>query len=496
MNSININSEKKFLDEIFFLAKDTFIYGVSNAVAKFISLVIFFLIIRNLSINEFGLIDYFFTIIVVCIQFVNFGLDSGVARYFHDTDNHITKKKIITQTFIFQLILIIFLLIIVLLIYNFFLKNYSIFIFHTEYFYLCLFQIPAVVIFNFSQNILKWSFARNKFILITVGNPILTLILCFAGFNFFETNIILVLKIYLIVRIIFMILSLILIRKWFIKIFNFNDFSKIIYLSIPIWIITVLITLYPFLERFYITNNLGFRELGLYAAASKIAIFILLPIEAFNTAWHPYAISIHKKENAIDYYNFIFKIFTFVICSFVLIITLFSNTFISILTTPEYLNSSILVFSLTMALVMDHIGWTPSIGISIRKKSIYFLISYSISLLFIIIFFELFINKFGLISISYIVMTAYILKSLLSSYFSQKLLKLNWDYVGPCSMILLTLLIGLLSNYIQFIYGSQKSFFFTLIFLNLFFLFSFIFALNKNDKIRITNLYKMILLKQ
>ena len=96
---------------------DTIYYGIGNGIHKLSSLAIYYIIVRNLSVEDFGIFDFYLTIINFAIILIAFGQDSALARLLYDSNEIEYKKEIITQSLYFQLI---FLIIIILIFYFFF----------------------------------------------------------------------------------------------------------------------------------------------------------------------------------------------------------------------------------------------------------------------------------------------------------------------------------------------------------------------------------------
>ena len=226
-----------------------------------------------------------------------------------------------------------------------------------------------MVLIGYSQNILKWTFQRNQFIFMYIGNSISNLFLIFYLIKFTNHfSIENVLLIYMIIRIIFSGVGVYLIRSWFYKNIKFEILKKIILFSIPFGLIGIIIVFLPVIERTFILNFFGSFNLGLYSAATKIAIFVLLPIEAFNLAWHPLALSLHKNLDSHVIYNFVSKFYILIMSFVCILVTAASPLFFALISKNGYSSSSILVFSLSMTLVLEHFFWNTSIGISIKKK--------------------------------------------------------------------------------------------------------------------------------
>ena len=93
MNTSSFDSLDKFNLKIFSLIKDSFIYGIASSFSKLLNLLSIFLLLSYFTVDDFGIIDFYLTIIFAFTTFLSFGLDSGVARFFYNYDDLIYKKK-------------------------------------------------------------------------------------------------------------------------------------------------------------------------------------------------------------------------------------------------------------------------------------------------------------------------------------------------------------------------------------------------------------------
>ena len=84
-------------------------------------------------------------------------------------------------------------------------------------------------------------------------------------------------------------------------------------------------------DRFQVINLTSRSELGSYSAASKIALGIMLPIAAFQTAWVPFANSFTDEAEAKRTYRAVFTYWTMLIAWAVVAISLFAPPYVHLL---------------------------------------------------------------------------------------------------------------------------------------------------------------------
>jgi O-antigen/teichoic acid export membrane protein len=150
--------------------------------------------------------------------------------------------------------------------------------------------------------------------------------------------------------------------------------------AVPLGVICVAGAFSPTLERTLTDRLLGAQELGLYAAAAKVAMLVGLLVGAFQTAWGPFSLSIHRQLDAARTYNQVLRFFTLAMCIAVLGLMLVSGLIIGVLASDRYSSAAIAVFPLAMGLVVQATSWITELGIGLSKRSHLNLFPYCVSL--------------------------------------------------------------------------------------------------------------------
>ena len=170
MSSRTSPRNKTLIGRLQFLFTDAAIYGFTNAVSKSMALITFPLLARNLSVAQYGSVDLAIAAIGFLSTVLIFGQDSAVARFFYDDERFVARQEAISMSFFFQIFLLfvflpcLWLLISPLVEAKHFGENFQII------FSLVILQVPSLLLINFSQNILKWSFQRKKFLFLPLLN--------------------------------------------------------------------------------------------------------------------------------------------------------------------------------------------------------------------------------------------------------------------------------------------------------------------------------------
>jgi len=173
----------------------------------------------------------------------------------------------------------------------------------------------------------------------------------------------------LVTYIVFGLLGLFFVGSWLIVPKGLGNLNEVILLALPFGIVSTLEILTPTMTRWMVNDVLGGENLGIFAVGARLASVVSLYVSSFQTAWGPFSLSIYKEKKAINTYNLVLKIFVFIACIFVLILTFFSDWLVVLITSEHYISASFLFFPLAIGLVIQASGWITEIGISISKKS-------------------------------------------------------------------------------------------------------------------------------
>lgn len=426
-----------------FLLGDTIVYGGAAAVSKSFSLITFPLIARYFSIEEFGIIDFFAVFASFLGTLIIFGQDSSVARFFYEYENTKKRQQLISQSFLLQLVLsvlcVVFLLVFAELIASSLIDVSD----AAACLRLVAIQAPFLVILNFSQNLLKWTFERRSFLFVSLGITISGMLLLVFSIYWLHVGVIGVLYIGLVNSALFALLGLWLVRKWIIIPREFGFLRILVKFAFPFGIIGSIGAFVPAAERWLITELFSFDDLGIYAAGSRLAMLMALIISAFQTAWGPFSLSVYKQENAIDIYNLALKIFVLLVIFFSFLIAGGAFPLIVLLATDRYSEGAVVVLPLALGLSIQSIGWIIEIGISISKRSYLQLYAYFTYVTVTILAIYLFASIFGIIGIALGILAGHVAKTLVASWLAQLAYPMNWEYKSVIYFIGFAIFLGI-----------------------------------------------------
>jgi O-antigen/teichoic acid export membrane protein len=430
-----------------FLFKDSVLYGGAAALSKAFALITLPLLVRHFTVAEYGALDFFMVLIVFLTILFVFGQDSAVARYYYEYEDMQDRQQLISQSLVFQMAGIVGFLPVLWFaadwLTNFMIDAPE----RTTLFRIVLLHLPFMVLISFSQGLLKWTFERARFLIMSVGFTAGQAGLLLIALYGYDVGITGVLIASLINSMVFGTLGVMLIKKWLVRPQDFKFLREMLPFAIPLGIICVAGALSPTLERMLTDTLLGTEQLGLYAVATKIALLIGLIVSAFQTAWGPFSLSLYKQADAAQTYNLVLKLFAIITCVGALTLTLISDVLITLLATDKYIAASVVVFPLVFGLVVQATSWITEIGITLSKRSYLTIYSYTLMIAVTLGGIWLLAPIYGLLGVGLGVLSGQITQAVLASWLAQRSYKMPWDYGRTLAVFGITLLIGLMAIY-------------------------------------------------
>ena len=450
------------------LAIDTLYYAVGLILANILSFAIFPILARGLSINDFGVFDLLSSFSILISIIFAFGIDSAVGRFFYEYNETNIRKSLVTESFIIQLSIII--------IFSFsfiFLAEYFISFISTDSRILLLFKYTVIqaafqAIVNFSLSLLKWTLDKWMFILLAIASSGISLFFIVISIFVFNTQLIDLVKYIVFGKVITSLLGIYLVRKWFIiSNLSFNYYSKLLRYAFPIGVICIIEVVIPTFERQTILSIINSEQLGIYAAAAKFVSILSVIIQAFQTAWGPFSLSIRKQDNVHETYSLSSKVFVFVLCMGVLLITFIGKFALICLISDRYTDSYVLIFPIAMSIAIQSLGLIFGMGINISMRPYYQLISYSIFVFASFFLIGLLTKNFGIIGTAYAVLIASFFRILVISILSHYSYPIRWPFLSIIAFFCLTFITGYFFSICQTNFGIyiNSTFIFTSLFI-------------------------------
>ena len=426
------------------LLSDSLIYGISNIFQKSFSFLIVFFISKNLTVENYGIIDFILTLISLSSIIIIFGQDYAVARFFNQEIKKEKKKIVISQSLTIHLIQIIFFLPIILIVIFFLKKIYLIPNSDINIIIFTVLTIFSLVIINFCQIILRYSFKRSKFIIISFIQSFSFFLSIIYLINYSNLYIQKILLFYFIINAIILLISIYSIKSWLVapkK--NWINYHLIKY-GFSFGVISLLTSLSMAYERFFVMEFVNTYYLGIYSLALKVGIIAQIIMQSILFGWEPYFLSNLRNKNLAINLNLMIKITVFISLVLAFFLGSIGEYIILFLSNENYLEAKYYIVPIIIGVIFQELYRIPSSGILESKKVYWFTVVQFFCFAFLILalfFLKDFINLkiiVSLICLNYFI--RFISLSFISNYVSKiklDLTKLTFILVIYATLILI-----------------------------------------------------------
>ncbi|MGM0923269.1 MAG: lipopolysaccharide biosynthesis protein [Bacillota bacterium] len=388
------------------------------------------------SPSEYGKASMFFLFQMLITVLLYLGLDQSYTREYHNSDN---KVNLLKNAMLIPLLLSIFLFICICTNLNI----VSIFLFDSYEYKTAALLFGITLIFVIIERFILLSIRmEEKALEYSIVNVVIKLnILLFTLlFVFFIRRDFLavvysttlgqiIADIYLIIRF-----------KQFLNFKNFHFdkslFIKLIKFGFPLIIAASLTSLLNSIDRIALRAWSNFTEIGIFTAALKISATLSVIQASFTSFWVPTAYRWHSQNKDIKHFEVVSNVLL-LIMSILFCFILLLKDLVSLLLSPEYVESKYIIGLLCLQPIMYTVSETTTLGIVFSKKSY---LNIWISVLAVIpniLLNIILIPKYGAIGAAIATGISYILFFFSRSYFSNK----NWIGFSFKNHVFVTLII-------------------------------------------------------
>lgn len=410
------------------LASDTLIYGVFHALVRALNFITFPLLARHFSVADYGRFDFAMVTVNLVALLCIFGQNSALARYYYDVKKDRDKQSVVSQSLFIQIVFLALFFICFLAFYNSVIFESLHSTFTSKELMILACQVPVYVLLNFTQNILKWSFQRFKFIALSAGVVMSIMCLALAGTMIFDFDMFEFFVGYLVIISFFALLGLWFVRHLLTFSWSGTYIQPLILFGVPMGIIAVAMSFSPTLERSLLLLQAHPDMLGYYSVAAKMAMIMTILLNAFQTAFGPFAYAILEQENVEKFYAQILRLFLFIFGFACLLLIAVQPHLILWLVDERYLPAIWIAPVLIMAMFIEGICGVVELNISLAKKS-YLLISPALLyfLVLLIVFFTL-SEVMGVTALIVGILAGQLVKLMAITVISNRLHSGQWSY--------------------------------------------------------------------
>jgi O-antigen/teichoic acid export membrane protein len=352
------------------LASESLIYGLSTAVARLVHLFLVPIYTRAFAPELYGEMSLVVTTMGLLTIFVVLGLDNSAHRWFWDTEDSRDRKRTISSWTWCQLTAAL------LLAGGVFLASDGLAraVLGREeaglYFRIAVLALPLSTL---SMVVTNWLRMQRR--------P-----LAMLGFNTGLVAVSILATVLLVVRLDYGIegvfwaqvvtaatgalLAVLLMRGWLSPAhLSTARLAEMLRFALPLIPAAISFWIVNLADRYFIQYYVSASEVGLYQVGYAVASVVALVTAAFQQAWGPFALSIHRKEEAGEVYARVLPIYAWTTCLLATAVTVLAPEVLQVFATAEYGDARTVVGYLAFSYVMIGAGYIASLGPTIAKRT-------------------------------------------------------------------------------------------------------------------------------
>jgi O-antigen/teichoic acid export membrane protein len=438
---------------------DSAVYGIAGAVSKLFALITFPLLARQLSVAEYGVVDVFLVtanwlaLLVIC------GIDSAVARLMLDHADDQERAQVVSQSLLWIGLTACVVVVSTWWVAGMLVERVGGRPGDERIVHLICLQLPFVAVCSLAQGLLRWTFQRRRYLVLSLGaaaaNALLLVALAVATtlrpHHVFVVGVL--------IQIGFAVLALHFIRRWLVAPRSLGWLRVALPMALPLGLVAGLLAALPLLERVLVGGAQGpdglrgAQAIGLYAAGAKVASLLSLPIVAFQSGWGPFAVALNREQGSERTYNAALLVFTWGICLLVLALSAAGPWVVRGLASDRYAAGAMVVFPLAMALAVQAVGWMLEAGISISRRMHLTLAGY-VALITVFVPLALLLrNVLGAVGVAFALLVGQCVFATVCAHVAQRAHPVGWRPGLAIAMLAVTLLAGGVQTGVGMLWG-------------------------------------------
>jgi len=431
------------------IIKHSFIYAIATILNRAIIIILLPVYTRYLTKIEYGMLELLMITSSIIVLILQLGLGSALFRSVLYKNK--SEPKVVTSTsYYFLMINSLFMLFILI----FFSNQLSVLLFGNNSgshllkvvllgdFFLIINTIPMGILRIKEQSVRFAVIASINFVIGIVLNVVLVIVLKKGLQGVVIGN--------ALAAMITSIIYFLVIKNELLLKFSFNDLKDMLGFGLPLVPASIASLILNMSDRYFIRYFNGLEEVAVYGVAVRVSMVMTLMVGSFQMAWPAILFSVAKNDNAKIFFSKMFNNFLLFLTFVGLTFSIFSKEIIRILSTNEFVESANVLPLLIIASIFYGVYFYTSIGIQIKKKTIYFPLVILIVAIMNFILCYFLIPLYGYLGAGIAKLISYIILGLVINFISLHYYKIYYKLKKIFILIILSLSIYIISINLNF----------------------------------------------
>lgn len=439
------------------LMKDLLIYGTGDLTLKLCGLLTLPIYTRIFPPNEYGIWSLAVALIGMMTTVLILGGNTTYSRFYFDAGTA-EEKKTVTSTWFLFLTAWNVLVTLCLLPFAESLSRLTL----GDSRYQAIFMISILIVPLSNLNLMFGQILRNEFSaakfatlnvisnLLTVGCSLVAVLVLHLGLVGLAGGMLASLLIMLPIRIWDT-------RKAIRFQFSFPVLKKMLSFSLPLVPMSMAYWIFGSSDRFLLSKLSSADQVGLYGVAISLTAGLSFISNSLGQAWAPHALEAYEKQEALAR-QFFGNVLNYILVGFGFLcvaLTAFSREVMVLLSTPSYYSASKAIGPLALGIIALATTQVTALGISLSKKTHYFITCAWFAAILNVLLNILWIPKWGLLASSWATAISYAALSFAYAIVSQKLWPMIYDFRKISLSIALTVAFTLEAERLPSVLGFE-----------------------------------------
>lgn len=426
------------------LTRSSLIYGLGAAMGPIVGFFLLPIYTRYLTPSDYGILETLGTTTSIVTIFIIFGMDSSLFRFYFDSKDSHDQKRVLGTTTIFLWALAI--LVTAGLAAN--AGSVSQLLFRQSGLgrILDVAFVSAAVAATLKIPMLVFRIQNQpaRYATISLVQTLLTASLCIFFVVGLKAGVFGIMVGTFIAATVTTLAAYYLVRGEMGFGFSFDLLRGMLAYSAPVLLAGLALWVSNLSDRYFLLAYSTTTELGLYSIGNKFASAAGLAISAFTLAWPQAAFSVldQDQEGRNRLYSRALTYFVFASCSIVLVLSLFGDQLVALMTTQEFFGGAKVIPILGLALVFSGCYTIFAIGLNITKRMGRLLAVSGIPAVLNLVLNYLLIPPYGMMGAAWSTLASYLLMALLSWRASERVYHIDyeWRKIGEIFCVMLLVL--------------------------------------------------------
>lgn len=352
------------------LAGESMVYGIPAVVQRFLGFLLVPIYTRIFNPADYGVMSLITTTMAAVAIFAVLALDNSAHRWFWDTEDTADRKTTLATWAWCQIVVSAVLAVGVFAFAGWLGKAIVGRADAPGYFRLTALTLPlgvmgAVVTNWFRMQRRAWAtvFYAIGTSLFTTGTSVLLVVVLHRGLRGVYESQVMSLAVGTLIAVALM-------GDWLNpRYFRWHRLIEMLRFGLPLIPAALAFWIVSFSDRYFVKMYTNTAEVGLYQVGSSLAAVLALITGAFQQSWGPFALSIHKREDARQVYASVFLAYVWLTSALSVALALVAPSALRIIATDRFVGASSVVGILAFSYVAIGLGYIATIGLAVVKTT-------------------------------------------------------------------------------------------------------------------------------